>query len=88
MHTRLTTGAHSGIFTTTNDAGRVVWVGRVAHIGGETPDGLERRWDEFARLMFAYGVEPVRDDPDHSTLVDGEVTDTYTLQEIDTEGNE
>ena len=88
MHTRLTTGAHSGIHTATNDAGRVVWVGKITH-PDDDPTGvkLEPLWDEFSRLMFAYGVEPAQLWPDYSTLVDGEVTDTYTLQEIDTEGN-
>ena len=87
MHTRLTTGSHSGVYTATNSAGQVVWVGKIAHPEGETPDELGVRWDAFAGLMFAYGVEPVRDDPDYSTLVDGEVTDTYRLQEIEPEGD-
>jgi len=65
-----------------DDAGRWAWVGKITHPAGETPAELEQRWDEFARLMFAYGVEPAQDDPDHSGLVDGVVVDRYVLQEI------
>ena len=65
-----------------DDAGRWAWVGKITHPADETPAELEHRWDEFARLMFAYGVEPAQDDPDHSGLVDGEVVDRYRLREI------
>ena len=87
MHTRLTTGSHSGVYAMKDDAGRWAWVGKITHPAGETPAELEQRWDEFARLMFAYGVEPAQDDPDHSGLVDGLVTDRYRLREI-VEGDE
>jgi len=82
MHTRLTTGSHSGVYATRDAEGRWGWVGSIAHPAGETPAELERRWDAFAGLMFAYGVEPAQDDPDRSGLVDGLVTDRYRLQEI------
>ena len=86
MHTRLTTGAHSGISAARNTAGHWAWVGEVTHPAGETPGELEQRWDAFTRLMFAYGVEPAQDAPDHSMLVDGVVTDRYRLQEIVEDG--
>ena len=82
MHTRLTTGSHSGVYAMKDAEGRWGWVGKITHPAGETPGELEQRWDAFARLMFAYGVEPAQDDPDHSGLVDGEVVDRYRLQEI------
>ena len=86
MHTRLTTGSHSGVYAMKDDAGRWGWVGKITHPADETPAELEHRWDEFARLMFAYGVEPAQLWPNHSTVVDGQVTDTYRLVEIAEDG--
>ena len=87
MHTRLTADTHYGVYATRNTEGQQVWVGQVTHPVGETAEQLEQRWDGFARLMFAYGVEPVQDDPDRSKVVDGEVTDEYVLQEIGPDDN-
>ena len=88
MHTRLTPATQFGVYVTKDVEGHRVWVGEVSHPVGETPDELERRWDEFARLMFASGVEPVQDDPDICVVVDGVVTDRYRLQEIVEADNE
>jgi hypothetical protein len=85
MHTRLTTDTHCGVYAMKDTEGQRAWVGEVTHPAGETGDEIERRWDAFARLMFAYGVEPAQDDPDHSVLVDGVVTDRYRLREIEVE---
>ena len=85
MHTRLTTDTHFGVVAVEDVEGEPVWVGKITHPVGEAPEELGQRWDEFARLMFAYGVEPAQDDPDICVVVDGVVTDRYTLRVIEVE---
>ena len=82
MHTRLTADTHYGVYATKNTEGQWGWVGEVTYPVDPTAVELEQRWDGFARLMFRQGLEPVQDDPDDSMLVDGVVTDRYSLQEI------
>ena len=83
MHTRsTTTDTHFGVYSTRSADGDRAWVGEVTYPVEHTWEQLEQRLDGFARLMFAYGVEPVQDDPDRSMVVDGEITDEYVLQEL------
>jgi len=82
-YTPLTTATPFGVYVTKDVEGHRVWVGEVSHPVGETACELELSWDAFARLMFASGVEPAQDDPDHTVVVDGLVTDRYRLREIE-----
>ena len=68
--------------TMRDDLGRQVFVGSVHHPVGETDAEEVAAWDFFASRMFAYGVEPVSDEPATQQLLDGRVVDFYQLQKI------
>lgn len=49
---------------------------------GEPAEETEARWNRFASFMWAYGVEPVEDEPTYSITEDAVVYDHYILKLI------
>lgn len=47
---------------------------------GEPHEETEARWNRFAKFMWAYGVEPVEDEPTYSITEDSVIYDHYILK--------
>jgi hypothetical protein len=59
-----------------------VYLGCFTHDTHDTDATVEASWDSFAKQMWSWGLEPVSDEPDHTTEEDGRVFDHYMLREI------
>jgi hypothetical protein len=80
IHTQTEAG---GIYFVTTAAGdHDIYLGCFTHGINDTYSAVEESWDTFAKRMWAYGLEPVSDEPAITIEEDGQVYDHYTLREI------
>ena len=62
-----------------------VYLGCFTYNFHDTDAMVDASWDIFAKRMWDWGLEPVSDEPDHTTEEDGRVYDHYVLREIKAE---
>ena len=78
-----TTKAEGSVYLMVDAQGREVRVGYTGYPAGETTDETEQRWNDFTRLLFhVHGLEPAADEPTFTTVVGGQLTEHYVLQDV------
>ena len=78
-----TTKAERSVYLMVDAEGREVRVGRTGYAPGGTEQENELRWNDFTRLLFqGYGLEPTTTDPTFTTVVGGQLTEHYVLQDV------